>query len=376
MNGMLDTKSTALLNSTDDTERIVHWLVEKHISRILPKTRTTKLSGGISSEAFLVESDDPTQTTTPKFVLRIFRHPDFWWKVEKEASVRALTDDPSLFPNLVSLGFDEIFNCKVGHVIAEYSPGLDLDAFLIENYPQDSSKKASTTSLLTSFAHKLAKLHSYTVSEWGQIGLPDQQYDNWKQFVSTEFENELDLIQHLDAKIQVGSASVKQLKKMVPDLRGLLKKHRASLQLASPRLCHGDARFANFVVNADQMGQPQVTTIIDLESALGGDPEIDIAYIENWLHFADYPTLIPQVKEVFIKEYEKSQHISDQYEQKRLIYHAWRSLSYLKTVLVFDLDEFLNASANNQTYIERHFEILATLSSDLSLDTIAMPRLK
>lgn len=186
-----------------------------------------------------------------------------------------------------------------------------------------------------------------------------------------ELETESKLIGELPAEKEIGSVKAAGLLQLLPGLHKSIGSLQSSLSTVdSPSLSHGDARFANFIAGINEYELWIIKGMIDLDEAMGGDPGIDIAFMENWLHFSPYKEDFYKNSNAFKSGYNKVRPISPQYRERRLIYHALRSIAYTRTVFGFDVQEFLSANPRNQEYVEKHASILRSLAEGNALEDL------
>ncbi|MBP9847645.1 MAG: hypothetical protein KBD43_16440, partial [Saprospiraceae bacterium] len=225
--------------------------------------------------------------------------------------------------------------------------------------------------------YRLGKMHRHSGTLFGQLGKSlEILYSSWESFILSEAEIEMKLISELNGDLQLGIVNADHIQTLLPQLEMLIGSLQSSLlRVSLPHLTHGDAHFKNIIAsqNADQTWK--VKSFIDTDEALGGDPEIDIAYIENWLYFSDYKNEFFGCKENFQFGYASECKTNLKYEDRRLIYHCLRSLSYLRTVFGFDTQEFLLANPRNMEYVAKHFDILRSLAEGNALEDLNIPAL-
>lgn len=337
-------------------------LARKHFNHDTTYT-AQRLSGGISSEIYKVEGINTEGQTFSPIALTILRDPEDWWKIEKEKHIRDLVgNDPEvLLPKLIDLGIDRIEGNQIAFLISEFVMGGDLDAF-IEKELSHYTGKEKLSGLAHDVGYRIAALHLHNAGVYGLIGLDSQQYSTWQQYILSEFENETKLIASLDPSLQIGSVSVYRLQQNLSPLQALVGRSQSSLLIQEQKISHGDARFGNLMANVNSENEWRVTSLIDLEAMLGGDPELDIAFMENWLHFSSYKEDFFAQRDQYKSGYKKLREPSIEYQQKRLVYHTIRSLAYLRTVFGFNIPEFVNADPRHVGYVEKHMQIVDSLA--------------
>jgi fructosamine-3-kinase len=349
--------------------------VERVINRSLGKqdisNNYSRLSGGISNETYRVPTLIDGLTTD--LAVTIIKDPASWWKIEQEYSFRkALEGDPEVrIPKLYNAGFDNLDDHKFAFIIREFLAGQDLDIVFASRLAT-SSPEINAMSLATDLGKRLAVLHRHETSVFGLVGREHEViYSGWGNYVLGEIEEKSRLLAELPSDGQIGSIRVGDIVNLLPDLhRSIGSLEWSLLGQKSSLLSHGDAHFRNFIANSDENSTWHINGMIDTEEALGGDPEIDIAFIENWLHFVPYGQRFYQHKGDFLAGYKGVREISDHYLSRRLIYHALRSLSYLQAVSTFDQDKFMNMDSKNLGYASKHFSILKSLAMGNALEDL------
>lgn len=349
--------------------------VERVIHRSLGKqdvsNNYSKLSGGTSNEIYRV----PTliDGLTVDLAVTIIKDPSSWWKIEQEYSFREMLngDQEVQVPKLYNAGFDYLNDRKFAFIIREFLSGQDLDTVLALRMASDSSE-GDVKPLVTDLGRRLAMLHNHQVSIFGLVGgTSEVVYPGWGEYVLGEIENKSRFFAELPSDKKIGSVKATDIVDILPALYKSIGSLQWSLfEQKSSLLSHGDAHFHNFIANSDESGTWRINGMIDTDEALGGDPEIDIAFIENWLYFAPYGQRFYEHKEDFLIGYKGMREISDHYSSRRLIYHALRSLSYLQAVSTFDQDDFMNMDSRNLNYISKHFDILKSLATGNALEDL------
>lgn len=206
------------------------------------------------------------------------------------------------------------------------------------------------------------------------MGRTDQGvYFNWSDYILGEIAKKSQLLAQLPLDKNIGTVKISEIVNILPALSRVLGALQGSLsEQHSPSFGHGDAHFRNFIAGSDQHSRWKIKSMIDTEEALGGDPEIDIASIENWLHFSPYKQDFYRHKSDFVSGYQNVRQVSEHYPNRRLIYHAVRSMSYLQTVFNFDAQEFMSADPRNREYVKKHFEILRSLADGNALEDLGI----
>lgn len=340
------------------------------------KINVHRLAGGISSEIYKVEGFNTEGHVIDPVVLTILRDPNEWWKLEKERLVRDLVvQDPEvLLPDLIDLGFDRVGGKQVAFLISEFIAGGDLDAFIEKELHQDADR-TKLSGLAYDVGRRIAALHRHNAGIYGLVGFTPEQHASWQQYVLSEFQREDDLITQLDPSLQIGSVGAHELQQALRAIQVLVGQFQSTLITPEQQLSHGDARFGNFMADSNKQGDWRVTSMIDLEAMLGGDPEIDIAFMENWLHFSTYKEEFFAQKDQYENGYRNFRTPSTNYDKKRIIYHAIRSLAYLRTVFGFNIAEFVSADPRHVGYVEKHMQIVRSLARGNYLEDLGIKAL-
>lgn len=354
--------------------------IETVIARHLPEEQGgyqhERLPGGISSETYKVEPNDP-DSSQGALALTIIRDPSLWWKVEQEYVLRDLIagDKEVPLPQLYDAGFDDIEGKRMAYIFREFVRGTDLDTVLASQL-EPRTREQDVTALAHDLGHRLGVMHRHNGTVFGQLGRPEMSRPDWASFVLNELESEGHLTYQLQENAQLGDIRAGAVQALLPDLQELIGSLQSSLStVASPNLGHGDAHFKNIIANRGQDQTWKVRSFIDTDEALGGDPEIDIAFIENWLHFFPYKYDFFGKRHEFRSSYVGERQVRERYDDRRLVYHTLRSLSFLRTVFGFDANSFLSANPRNAEYVSKHFGILQSLAEGNALEDVGIPSL-
>ena len=353
---------------------LIEAIIDKHLPHQPGGYVYQKLEGGISGGSYRIEpvAGDILRNAV---VATVIQDASQWWKIETEQSFRkAVQGDPEvLIPQLFDMGFDEIDNQKYAFLFREYIAGEDLDTVL-EYELNGDNRNRDVKDLATDLGYRLALLHRHKTSAYGFLGKSgDSPFSQWGNFILNELEAESRLIEELQPDKQIGSLKAGKITAWLPGLHMMIGSHKFYLSsVDSPHLGHGDARFANFIAGSDEHNPWIIKGMIDLEEAVGGDPEIDIAYIENWLHCSSYKKDFYAQSGAFRSGYNQVRSIAPNYPERRLIYHALLSITYLRTVFGFETQEFLRANPRNRDYVEKHAAILKSLAEGNGLEDIEL----
>ena len=355
-------------------QKTVETMINSHFSTDL--YTYSRLEGGISNESYKVRffGQNPSHET---LVFTIFRDTSDWWKIEKESLIRDVLDgDPEvLIPKMYDGGYELVDGNETGFLIREFVEGYNLDE-TIESRLMEKERTQHITNLAQDLGYRIGTFHrNDNLTDNEIMGLNPAYYTNWIQHVLEQVNEESRKIFELSNDQGIGGISPAKIVQLLPGLHNQIGSTQTNLLGSSLSMSHGDARFANFIANSGENGIWQIKSLIDLEDVLVGDPEIDIAFIENWLYFSSYKNEFYDQKKDFLRGYNITRKISPNYPQKRLIYHALRSLSYLRTIFGLNRNNLLRKNPNIQTYVLKHFSILQSLErgyalEDLNIDSI------
>lgn len=337
--------------------------------------RLKRLMGGISNESYRV-TPNISDVLGRSLVLTIFRDPSTWGAIERENTIYDLVKDDKdvLIPRIFDSGIDNTDGMQFAFLLREYLDGEDLD-YVLDSELDTQRRTEELADIAGDLGFRMGALHRHNTSLYGLIGKPESIHTSWGEYVFSEIENELRSVGEIPADKQLGKTKAGDIVQAFSGLSVVLGASQdAFRKVESPSLAHGDARFANFIAGKET-GRWALKGMIDMEEAIGGDPEIDIAFIENWLHFADYKEEFYAQSSYFTQAYLDVREIGPKYNERRLTYHVLRSLSYLRTVFGFNVNEFLGMNPRNEEYVRRHFEILKSISRGNGLEDLGIKSL-
>lgn len=330
----------------------------------------TRLSGGIDKDIYKVPVVRDGVGTA--FAIAIFRNPNDWWKIDQEAHLREITggDKETGIPGLVEVGFDCLDGQKYAFIIRDFIEGHSLHE-LLSQIDQQSSE-VDIGALAADLGHKLATLHRHRLDMFGMMGKPSDVTDtNWGHYVFGKIEYYFRALHKTSPEKRVGKVYAGDIVGAEQKLYAALGTHQSSLfHCGAASIAHGDAHLGNFIAGLDQNGRWKVIGVIDTEEALGADPEIDIAFIENWLFFMPYSELFYAHGGDFLSGYKRESPIPDPYKDRRYVYHALRSLSYLKALFTLDTEAIIRSEPKHTEFIEKHFAILKALAEGYTLEDL------
>ena len=238
---------------------------------------------GLINETYDVKVKNPNKN----LVLRIY--PRDLWKARKEQHLYNLinkkTDIPT--PKIISVGKNYILLSKIEG----------------EGLPLKNKALAEEAGSL------LAKLHSIKFSYYGWI-IGDE--------IKPKFKKWIDFVEYdLNSKLKNIPAQLKSLKKEIKDI---FDENKGLLGIGvQPCLLHKDYHSSHILVNNDK-----IAGIIDLEWAIAGHNELDIAKSCLWM-FEDKPEL----EKIFLRGYKKYGLISKEFNERKKLYRLLTLLSSL-----------------------------------------------
>lgn len=290
-----------------------------------------------------------------------------FWKIGKDVKITSLFEDIQI-PNskIVKFGIKQDGQLPIGYLLKQFIEGVDLDNYLRQN---SNHNLANLGDCFYQLGSCLAKIHGVELGSFGLIRstfisgnefLKERSTKNWQNFLITMLISRKSQLYSLEEGKTFGSVSVPHLKEIYQKTLLFFNENIDLVKDVSvPLLTHNDMHFRNIMVNEID-AQPNLAAIIDTEWALAGDPEIDLVQIESWLNFVSYKNLVVNLIPSLIDGYEQHRKISENFSDKRRLYHAIRSISYLITVFGIENPELFAANKQNILNIEKHFELLET----------------
>jgi len=231
-------------------------------------------------------------------VLRIY--PKDFWKVKKEQHLY------KLIKNKTNVPVPKILKTGKNYLLMSKINGKELD---IKN--KNLVKKAGET---------LAKLHSIKFSHYGWIINKEikPKFKNWLSFINYDIDSKLRKIPK------------KSLKKQIRDV---IKKNKALLNISSkPCLLHKDYHTSHILVDKNQ-----INGIIDIEWAIAGHNELDIAKSCIWMFEKK-----PKLEKIFLQGYKKHHKLSKDFNKRKKLYNI--------IILFLHYHSLMNAKTRNGTF--------------------------
>jgi hypothetical protein len=351
--------------------------VQRYVGQLGDVGKISRLNGGISSENYKVRLVNTKETVKQDMVVTLYKNPEEWWKLDKEYYLRDLVgNDPDLvLPAIIDSGDDNLEDGKpIRFLVREFAQGQDLDQCIIGH--DQPYGDIDWVTLNSELGATFGALHKHEVPFNGLIRSAEVGHlisSSWSVYVTHQLESEIDMIQSLQHNHTIGIIGTNQVQ---ASTYALSKRLGTTIDSNSDHipLVHGDARMGN-VIGTRKDDKININTLVDFEWALGGDPDIDLAFLENWLYFTNYKEEFFSHSDAFVKGYSDKRKISNDYSEKRTTYHALRSMNFLRIMFRDFEAKSINASPVLVNYVLRHFQIIAGLSMGQSLADIGIPDL-
>jgi aminoglycoside phosphotransferase (APT) family kinase protein len=137
---------------------------------------------------------------------------------------------------------------------------------VLESWPQLTSDQQQQVA--TEAGNILARMHSISVPQFGRLYGSERDFDNWYAYIRDVFQ---DMGQESLADNLISQG-------LHDRMQAILVAHRRIFEsVQQPRLVHWDYHFGNLL---QQDGK--ITALLDLEWALGGDPDHDFNRRTEW----------------------------------------------------------------------------------------------
>jgi aminoglycoside phosphotransferase (APT) family kinase protein len=273
-----------------------------------------RFKAGIMNQVFALHL-----TNGQRLVLRYLAAPDGANKARKEALVNrllAMTGIPVPMPLYTEITED------AGYIVSTYLPG----DMLSEALP--TMDEATAARLYANLGTTLARIHTVTLKQFGEIGYPvsgpemasgyelTHTFDSWR-----ELFNAMNAF-HLQSLVDT------EYTDLVAPVRAYLDA-RASLvpDVCEPSLLHMDFHASNLLVMDDQ-----VCGVLDVEGAIAGHAEFGLMRTEL-LHFRDERR---RFRDVFLQAYGEVLALSRDYESRFNLYYMADLLRRMHGMLVYE----------------------------------------
>jgi aminoglycoside phosphotransferase (APT) family kinase protein len=352
--------------------------MESFVTRLLPaqagqRYEVTRLHGGLGGVNFRVTSLGSVLGQDTQLVVTLFFDPATWWKIDQAYAVRAIVGDDAdvLLPEIIDSGEDRWGRQPVAFLLREFVAGQDLDSVLAGGL-----RDQDRADLARDLGSRIGAVHAHALSGFGLIAGAEGQRahcPSWRDFFQRELERMMGLLRAYPPEKQLGDYRVDDVVSLFPALEKWADDHSGALETVEvPRLAHGDARLANVIVAAGADGRWGIKALIDWEWALAGDPEVDLVCVESWLYSSTYQARFYQARRDFMAGYNLKCSLSPHYGEKRALYHALRSLSYLGAVFALNPRAFVRANLHNVRYVEKNCRILHALAHSYGLEHLGI----
>lgn len=168
--------------------------------------------------------------------------------------------------------------------------------------------KKSLESILMEAGSQLSKIHSIQVDNFGNLDRSDH-YKNWESFILRSAEK-VKRFSQLAKIIQIDLHLMQKANKILRD-------HSCLYKEITPYLLHGDFSLKHLLISRNH-----IVGIIDFESAKGGDPLFDFAWLDYF-----YGERIPM--HLVEKGYSNKKIFDDNYELKMSLYSIHLGLGFI-----------------------------------------------
>lgn len=300
-------------------------------------------------------------------------------RVERELFTRTLIGERHVLPiqHVIYSGTGVLIGGReYGFLIKEFKEGETLDNVL-RNASSSEAENLEVSRLLVDLGRDLYTLGLIKLPKFGKIEGNDivgpSENCGWKDYYFYRLNKRVKILENLDQNKRVGKYTVGDVLELTPKLLTYAESHSDVLNtVTEPRFVHNDFHFLN-ILAAQSNGDWRISGILDLESATAGDQEFDLISIESQLN------LTPEYKDLFMTNIEHFRAgygipVSNEYLQKRGLYHLTWSLSYFEAVMQMDTNLHpVNSQVDN--YMRRHFEMLRGLTSGKSPEEVGAPSL-
>ena len=298
-------------------------------------------------------------------------------KVDSELFTRSLLGEDISLPiqKIIYSGYGDTADGKeYGFLIKEFKEGKALNDVL-QNIVLEKPGDTEIGWLLDNLGRDLYILGSVKLPKFGKIEgnniVGPSENCSWKEYYFYRLNKRIKILEGLDSNEKVGGYTVKDILKLTPKLLNYVEARLDVLDsVTEPRFVHNDFHFLNILASQGS-GKWQISGILDLESATAGDPEFDLISIESQLR------LTPEYKDLFLSNighfrngYRTS--LSNEYLQKRGLYHLTWSLSYFEAIM--QMDTYLHQiTPQINKYMDGHYEMLEGLTNGKSPEEVGAP---
>lgn len=299
-------------------------------------------------------------------------------RIDRELFTRSLIENTSLpIQKVIRYGIGNIRNNKDSYyLLKEYKEGKTL-VETFQDILNDTSKEINIQSLLLNLGKNLNLISSIKLPKFGKIEgkgiISPTENCNWKEYYLYRLNRRINNLEKLDPEKQVGDYQLKTILSLIPKLSKYVKMHSEVLDsVTEPRFVHNDFHFLNIIAFENE-SEWKISGILDLESATAGDPEFDLISIESQLN------LTPEFRKLFMANIEHfrlgyGNVVSNEYLQKRGLYHLTWSLSYFEAIMQMDTS-IHPITEQIKLYMNRHYQVLKDISEGKNLKEVDIPRM-
>lgn len=298
---------------------------EKIIRKIFKKAVVVKINfykHGIINKNYEIKITNPDK----EFILRIYPKHD--WKAEKERYVY------DLISHHIKIPIPKIYLIDDSKKLINYSYAILSKIYGVEL--DKAYKKTGNKNLLTIAGEYLAKIHSIKMPAFGWItnnGI-SPKFKRWTDFLEYDLDEKLTKL----SKVKIFQ------KDIITQSRIYFSRNREQLEiLDKPCLLHKDYHFSHILSDGNK-----ITGIIDVEWAIAGHNELDIAKSLMWMFDKK-----PELGRLFIKGYKKYGKISKSFYIRKPIYDFLILISSLSLAYEY----------NNIKWVKEHMKKLRKIIS-------------
>jgi fructosamine-3-kinase len=206
----------------------------------------------------------------------------------------------------------------------------------------------------------LSKLHEIKLNNFGWIYKDkvskhelnyEKPFDNWYDFFIHKFEEVKEEVRGGKNK-RYGKLTKEKIEELFPIIEEKIKISRTYLsKKIKPSFIHNDFSLENVLIKKDKIWK--ITAILDVEVAMSGDSEFELAQF-----YMDILIKDKHLRESFLKGYLSTKKLSKDFQEKLVIYKIYSYLSLIS----FEGFELGNATIKEINYFYK--KILELLKND------------
>lgn len=332
-------------------------------------------SGGIVNKNFHLV---PMELGGKETFLTLYPDRKDWWKVKKNVRVTSLFSKVGI-PTSQTLSYGLIVDNgeKVAYLLKEFIDGKTFDSLMSQ---PDTLGEDDWRRLSGQLGYALSAMHAIKLENFGMIKGRNIAISslgksvngkNWLEFVDQLMMEREDRLVKIFPEMKIGDVSGVDIYGLFNKAKQFYLRNRNSLSSVNmPYLTHNDMYFSNVMAKKDQNSNRwNLRAIVDMEWALGGDPDLDLVQLENWLQFSPYRDRFLHYKQSFLEAYQANRQIPNNFPNKRMVYHILRSLSYLTSVFDEDYKQFAH-SPKHVKNVRDHFDLTERVMSNGKINEI------